>query len=288
MHLSYGDYPAREYLKHITSFRGLRVYDIAKFIGADTTMPDDLVQGLWDEIAPDAEQWRQMGVFGAGRRGPRERAAAGPVCWASRGATRADDAEAAGAAMWNLWATDSTTLSETCGGRASALRERGHMAFVLIEHLVGDFETFKQVYLDDGERRRMSGSKGGNGVSRCRRSEQRHHRPRVGRRGAGARVGRVSGAGAGHASAHRATSPRRESPCSSTRWTRRSSARRGRPAPARSAAPSASPAPAGRPPHARVAGSSSPRPSRSLHRQPLSLKPSPHLPIQKDGATGGV
>jgi len=64
VHLSYGDYPAREYLRHITSFRGLRVCDIAKFIGADTTMPDDLVQGLWDEIAPDAEQWRQMGVFG--------------------------------------------------------------------------------------------------------------------------------------------------------------------------------------------------------------------------------
>ena len=65
VHLSYGDFTAREYLKHITSFRGLRVYDIAKFIGADTTMPDDLVQGLWDEIAPEAEQWRQMGVFGA-------------------------------------------------------------------------------------------------------------------------------------------------------------------------------------------------------------------------------
>ena len=65
VHLSYGEYPAREYLKHITYFRGLRVYDIAKFIDADTTMPDDLVQGLWDEIAPAAEQWRQMGVFGA-------------------------------------------------------------------------------------------------------------------------------------------------------------------------------------------------------------------------------
>ena len=64
VHLSYGDFPAREYLKHITSFRGLRAYDIAKFIGADTTMSDALVQGLWDEIAPDAEQWRQMGVFG--------------------------------------------------------------------------------------------------------------------------------------------------------------------------------------------------------------------------------
>jgi len=64
VHLSYGDYPAREYLKHITYFRGLRVYDIAKFIGADTTMPGDLVQGLWGEIALEAEQWRQMGVFG--------------------------------------------------------------------------------------------------------------------------------------------------------------------------------------------------------------------------------
>jgi heme-degrading monooxygenase HmoA len=35
------------------------------------------------------------------------------------------------------------------------------MAFVLIEHIVGDFETFAKVYLDDGPRRRRSGSKGG-------------------------------------------------------------------------------------------------------------------------------
>ena len=32
VHLSYGDYPAREYLKHITSFRGLRVYDHSRTI----------------------------------------------------------------------------------------------------------------------------------------------------------------------------------------------------------------------------------------------------------------
>jgi uncharacterized protein (TIGR03086 family) len=64
VHLSYGDWPAREYLKHITSFRGLRTYDIAKLIGADTTLPPDLVQGLWDEIAPSAEEWRQLGVYG--------------------------------------------------------------------------------------------------------------------------------------------------------------------------------------------------------------------------------
>jgi len=64
VHLTYGDFPAREYLRHITSFRGLRAYDIAAFIGADTTLPDDLVRGLWDEIAPDAEEWRKLGVYG--------------------------------------------------------------------------------------------------------------------------------------------------------------------------------------------------------------------------------
>lgn len=34
------------------------------------------------------------------------------------------------------------------------------MVYVLIEHLVGDYETFKTVYLDDLERRKPSGSKG--------------------------------------------------------------------------------------------------------------------------------
>jgi heme-degrading monooxygenase HmoA len=35
------------------------------------------------------------------------------------------------------------------------------VAYVLIEHLVGDYETFKQVYLDDAARRQRGGSKGG-------------------------------------------------------------------------------------------------------------------------------
>jgi hypothetical protein len=32
-------------------------------------------------------------------------------------------------------------------------RKAGDMAYVLIEHLVGDYETFGKGYLDDGERR---------------------------------------------------------------------------------------------------------------------------------------
>ena len=34
------------------------------------------------------------------------------------------------------------------------------MALLIIEHIVGEFETFKSVFLDDEERRRRSGSRG--------------------------------------------------------------------------------------------------------------------------------
>ncbi len=63
VHTSFGDFPAREYLMQITSFRGMRAHDIARVIGVDPTLPDDLVQGMWDELSPVADQWRQYGVF---------------------------------------------------------------------------------------------------------------------------------------------------------------------------------------------------------------------------------
>jgi len=62
-HLSYGDFPAKDYLQHIISFRAFRSYDIAKLIGANTTMADDFVQALTDEFSPVIEGYRQMGVF---------------------------------------------------------------------------------------------------------------------------------------------------------------------------------------------------------------------------------
>lgn len=63
VHLSYGDFPAFEYLKHVTSFRGFRSYTIAYMLGLDTTMPAELVAGLNEYIVPDVDQWRAMGVF---------------------------------------------------------------------------------------------------------------------------------------------------------------------------------------------------------------------------------
>jgi uncharacterized protein (TIGR03086 family) len=65
VHLSFGDFKAREYFWQINMYRGLRAYEIAKVIGADFTLPNDLVQGMWDEINPHAEEWRKIGVFAA-------------------------------------------------------------------------------------------------------------------------------------------------------------------------------------------------------------------------------
>lgn len=64
VHCSFGDFTAREYLWQVNGFRGLRAHDIAKVIGASTVLPPELVHGLWEEIEPHAEQWRQIGVFG--------------------------------------------------------------------------------------------------------------------------------------------------------------------------------------------------------------------------------
>jgi uncharacterized protein (TIGR03086 family) len=65
VHCSFGDFPAREYFWQINSFRGLRAHDIARVLGIDPQLPPELVQSLWDELSPHAEEWRQIGVFPA-------------------------------------------------------------------------------------------------------------------------------------------------------------------------------------------------------------------------------
>ncbi|CAN5841313.1 MAG: hypothetical protein ACR2HP_12990 [Ilumatobacteraceae bacterium] len=64
VHYSYGDYSAREALWHAVVFRAMRSYDIAKAVGIDSTLPDDLTAATWDIVEPNAEEWRAMGVFG--------------------------------------------------------------------------------------------------------------------------------------------------------------------------------------------------------------------------------
>ena len=63
VHCSFGDFTAQNYLWQITLFRGMRAHDLAKVVGADVPMPDALVQGIWDQVLPRAEEWRSYGVF---------------------------------------------------------------------------------------------------------------------------------------------------------------------------------------------------------------------------------
>jgi uncharacterized protein (TIGR03086 family) len=63
-HLSFGDYTVREYFWQINSFRALRVHDIATALGQSVDLEPELVQGVWDEVSPHAEEWRTIGVYG--------------------------------------------------------------------------------------------------------------------------------------------------------------------------------------------------------------------------------
>lgn len=64
VHLSFGDFPAREYLHQITAYRALQTWDLARAVGADDTLPPGLTNGLWEQLEPVAEEWRAMGAFG--------------------------------------------------------------------------------------------------------------------------------------------------------------------------------------------------------------------------------
>lgn len=63
VHCSFGDFSTREYFWQVNSFRGLRAHDLAVAIGILPRLSGELVQGIWDEISPHAEEWRSYGVF---------------------------------------------------------------------------------------------------------------------------------------------------------------------------------------------------------------------------------
>jgi hypothetical protein len=64
VHCSYADYTPREYFRDISSYYGMSAYDIPKAIGIDPALPPALVEGLWEQSVPMAEEWRAMGIIG--------------------------------------------------------------------------------------------------------------------------------------------------------------------------------------------------------------------------------
>jgi hypothetical protein len=63
VHLSYGDFPAAEYLRHISLYRLLQGYDLAVLTGIPLLLSDAFVSALSEEFGPRIEAYRGFGIF---------------------------------------------------------------------------------------------------------------------------------------------------------------------------------------------------------------------------------
>ena len=64
IHLSFGDFPGREYLGQLTADHVIHAWDLARGIGGDERLDPELVEFVHTLMAPQVEQWRDAGVFG--------------------------------------------------------------------------------------------------------------------------------------------------------------------------------------------------------------------------------
>jgi conserved hypothetical protein TIGR03086 len=61
-----GDFPGAVMLAFSAGDFALHAWDLARAIGADETLPDDLVAAIWANIEPLAPTIGELGVFGSG------------------------------------------------------------------------------------------------------------------------------------------------------------------------------------------------------------------------------
>ncbi|MFO7691174.1 MAG: hypothetical protein R6W83_11595 [Cryobacterium sp.] len=64
VHLSYGDYPVGDYLLHASCYRAFQAWSIARFVGLDFELSAELVDSLWEQVVPQIDDLRALGVFG--------------------------------------------------------------------------------------------------------------------------------------------------------------------------------------------------------------------------------
>ena len=64
VHLSFGDVPGEEYLGQLTADHAIHAWDLARATGGDDRLAPDLVQHVYDVMAPQIEPARSAGVFG--------------------------------------------------------------------------------------------------------------------------------------------------------------------------------------------------------------------------------
>jgi uncharacterized protein (TIGR03086 family) len=63
VHLSFGDFPGRDYLGQLTADHVIHAWDLARGINAADRIDPELVEFVYNFMAPQAEQWAAAGVF---------------------------------------------------------------------------------------------------------------------------------------------------------------------------------------------------------------------------------
>lgn len=63
VHLSFGTVPVTVYLEQMTLDLTVHAWDLARAIGADDEMPNDLVTTVLDNAKRTAQQWQDSGLF---------------------------------------------------------------------------------------------------------------------------------------------------------------------------------------------------------------------------------
>jgi hypothetical protein len=63
VHCSYGDVPTWDYFWQLNVARTIGAHDVAKHIGVDDAISEQLARGMWQGTEPAAEMWRSMGIF---------------------------------------------------------------------------------------------------------------------------------------------------------------------------------------------------------------------------------
>ena len=64
VHLSFGDFPGRDYTAQVTSDVIIHTWDLARAIGADDQLGDELVRFVMRFLDPQIDEWRNAGAFG--------------------------------------------------------------------------------------------------------------------------------------------------------------------------------------------------------------------------------
>jgi hypothetical protein len=63
VHCAYGDVPVWDFFWQLNVARTLAAHDIARLLGAESPVSEELARAMWEGTAPAADMWRSFGIY---------------------------------------------------------------------------------------------------------------------------------------------------------------------------------------------------------------------------------